>query len=124
MLQEDRLSDLKEDIEHANHQLREEVKSLEHDQGIMQALTNDVESLLDKGCEVDVDNLDFDDGLMVISIVSPHLHDEVESLLKAENLLDESIRYSNVGELFKIRLTYRFRVIRDSTPEELGLDLD
>ena len=71
-----------------------------------------------------MEDIDFDDGLMVLTIVTAHLHDEVETLLKLENLIDENIRYSNVGELFKIRLSYRFRVIRDSTPEELGLDLD
>jgi len=114
-----KLADLKHELSTAAAELNIQNSELEREGKIISKLQKEIKLLQDKGCETDVVDIDHEDGIMVISIVSPHLHGGVEELLKVDNLIDESVRYSNVGELFKIQLTYRFKVIEHAEPEKL-----
>lgn len=114
-----KLADLKHDMSTAAAELSIHNEQLQRERITISNLHNLVRVLHDKGCETDVQKVDHEDGIMTISIVSPHLHDEIEEMLKQENLVDENIRYSNTGELFKCELSFYFKVVQESDGDEL-----
>lgn len=115
------LADLKHELSTAAAELNIHNEQLQHEGITISNLHNLVQVLQDKGCETDVQKIDREDGIMTISIVSPHLHDEIEEMLKQDNLVDESMRYSNTGELFKCELSFYFKVVQESDEDELPL---
>jgi hypothetical protein len=115
------LADLKHELSTAAAELNINNEQLQREGITIANLHNLVRLLQDKGCETDVQKIDHEDGIMTISIVSPHLHGEIEEMLKQDNLVDESIRYSNTGELFKCELSFYFQVVQESDREKLPL---